>query len=104
MNYAAKMHGVKRGDNFKIAKEKCPNILLVHVEVLGALTASSTDETSASSITFSLSQPDRSRHKASLRRYREASDEVYPNVVTNVVILLVLTGDGHHQKSTSFIS
>eukprot|EP00929_Paragymnodinium_shiwhaense_P085615 TRINITY_DN46031_c0_g1_i1.p1 TRINITY_DN46031_c0_g1~~TRINITY_DN46031_c0_g1_i1.p1 ORF type:complete len:1382 (-),score=237.15 TRINITY_DN46031_c0_g1_i1:137-4282(-) len=69
VNYAARAHGVKRGLSADAAREVCPRIQLVHVETIGGTGASS-------SSTLSL-PPDRRTQKACLRRYREASEEVF---------------------------
>ncbi|CAN0553521.1 unnamed protein product, partial [Ectocarpus sp. 8 AP-2014] len=36
VNYEARKSGVKRGDRTAAAKQKCPQITLVHVETIGA--------------------------------------------------------------------
>lgn len=35
VNYEARKFGVKRGDRTAAAKQKCPQIMLVHVETIG---------------------------------------------------------------------
>lgn len=35
VNYEARKFGVKRGDRTEVAKKKCPEITLVHVETIG---------------------------------------------------------------------
>ena len=61
VNYPARAFSVKRGDSIHEAKKKCPNIHLPHVETLGD----------------SEKQFDRNYQKASLKRYRDASAQIF---------------------------
>eukprot|EP00927_Polykrikos_kofoidii_P054399 TRINITY_DN48816_c0_g1_i1.p1 TRINITY_DN48816_c0_g1~~TRINITY_DN48816_c0_g1_i1.p1 ORF type:complete len:1476 (+),score=285.78 TRINITY_DN48816_c0_g1_i1:305-4732(+) len=65
VNYAARACGVKRGMRAGEAAQACQGIQLVHVETIG-------DGTGGSE-----SNPDRRQQKACLRRYRQASEEVF---------------------------
>ncbi|CAK9104268.1 DNA polymerase eta (Radiation-sensitive protein 30) (AtRAD30) (Y-family DNA polymerase H) (AtPOLH) [Durusdinium trenchii] len=71
VNYAARAAGVKRGMRAADAQKACPNIVLVHVETI----SEGTEEISEGSH-MSLA-PDRRTQKACLRRYRQASEEVF---------------------------
>lgn len=66
VNYAARACGVKRGMRAGEAAQVCPGIELVHVETLAG------DGSAASG-----ADPDRRTQKACLRRYRQASEEVF---------------------------
>lgn len=63
VNYAARASGVKRGMRATEASQICPGLRLVHVETIGPGTTGT--------------DPDRRTQKACLRRYREASEEVF---------------------------
>ncbi|CAM9159339.1 unnamed protein product [Ectocarpus fasciculatus] len=63
VNYEARKSGVKRGDRTAAAKQKCPQITLVHVETIGA-----DDELDAAG-----TRHDKGACKVSLERYRTAS-------------------------------
>jgi len=71
VNYAARAHGVKRGMRAADARKACPDITLVHVETI----SEGTEDMSADQ-GDSLA-PDRRTQKACLRRYRQASEEVF---------------------------
>ncbi|KAF8821159.1 ImpB/MucB/SamB family protein [Cardiosporidium cionae] len=66
VNYEARKKGVKRGDLDSVARDKCPNIQLVHVETLNASSSGSKHE-----------KPSREHEKISLERYRQASSEIF---------------------------
>lgn len=71
VNYAARAHGVKRGMRAADARKACPEITLVHVETIS-------EGTEEMSVDHSESlAPDRRTQKACLRRYRQASEEVF---------------------------
>jgi DNA polymerase eta len=63
VNYPAREFGIQRGDSSSVCRTKCPSVRLVHVEVNGG---SDSD-----------SRVDRSQHKVSLQRYREASEQIF---------------------------
>ncbi|CAM9197043.1 unnamed protein product [Ectocarpus sp. 6 AP-2014] len=63
VNYEARKSGVKRGDRTAAAKQKCPQIALVHVETIGA-----DDELDDAG-----TRHDKGACKVSLERYRTAS-------------------------------
>eukprot|EP00435_Cladocopium_sp_Y103_P035028 s793_g9.t1 len=71
VNYAARAHGVKRGMRAADARKACPDITLVHVETIS-------EGTEEMSVDHGESlAPDRRTQKACLRRYRQASEEVF---------------------------
>lgn len=71
VNYAARAHGVKRGMRAADARKACPDITLVHVETI----SEGTEEMSVDH--GEPLAPDRRTQKACLRRYRQASEEVF---------------------------
>ena len=78
LNYAAKAKGVRRGDNVNTVKTKHPDVQFVHVETIG-----DTEDKGKGNVggfdgarPIGEVQPSRSRSKASLARYREASSRI----------------------------
>jgi len=68
VNYAARKRGIGRFMTAEDAKKACPEIHLVHVELIGE----KGEESSASKAAQS-----RSREKVTLQRYRVASAEIF---------------------------
>lgn len=66
VNYSARQYGVRRGQRVPNAQKLCPLLRLVHVDIV------STEPNDHKGSTV----PDRQKHKASLTRYRQASQEV----------------------------
>lgn len=77
VNYAARASGVKRFMRPAEASQLCPGIHLVHVETLGGQTASSGGGAAEDPGNGTGLEPDRRTQKACLRRYRDASEEVF---------------------------
>ena len=65
VNYEARKFGVKRGDRTDAAKQKCPQIMLVHVETISADPSHGTGD-EAGKVG---ERPDKSACKVSLERW-----------------------------------
>ncbi|CEM01468.1 unnamed protein product [Vitrella brassicaformis CCMP3155] len=69
VNYPARAAGVRRGDRTAVAKGKCPDLVLVHVETISSDGRHPGSDDPAD-------RHDRQREKVSLDRYRTASAEI----------------------------
>nr|CCA25240.1 conserved hypothetical protein [Albugo laibachii Nc14] len=74
VNYVARQYGVKRGDQIDEALKKCPKIHIPHVEVLGENRLRNGEPY------------DRAHQKATLRRYRDASNAIFKVLRRHAVI------------------
>jgi DNA polymerase eta len=71
INYAARERGVTRHMRVREAKQRCPEIRLVHVKTLGGPADGNQND-----LDTEASGKDRLTRKASLERYRRASAEI----------------------------
>ena len=67
VNYPARAKGVGRFCNIEQAREKCPDLVLVHVETIGNTTDGGIGEV----------KPNRTTTKVSLQRYRKGESQTF---------------------------
>lgn len=94
VNYEARKSGVKRGDRTATAKQKCPEITLVHVETIGA-----DDEPDAAGI-----RHDKGACKVSLERYVGMPLHLSLNSVCVPLVLWLVEGGCRRECPVYFLN